>query len=52
MDQNRQNNVLINNYKTGRPTEILMLILGSLDNLIQDAYIIYQKGIYNFEILG
>ena len=27
-----------------------MLCFSSLDNLLQDAYIIFQKGIDNFEI--
>ena len=29
---------------------MLMLFLSSLDNLLEDAFIIYQKGIDNFEI--
>ena len=40
----------INNSKTAWPTLILMLFLSSLDNLLEDAYIIFQKDIDNFEI--
>ena len=29
---------------------MLMLFLSSLDNLLWDAYIIYQEGVDNFEI--
>ena len=50
MDQNSQNIVLINYSRTAWPTWILMLYLSSLDNLLQDTYIIFQKSIDNFEI--
>ena len=45
MDQNSQNVVLINNSRTAWPTYMLILFLSSLDNLLQDAYIIFQKGV-------
>ena len=50
MDQNSQNVAWINNSRTPWPSQILMLFLSSLDNLLQDAYIIFQKGVGNFEI--
>ena len=50
MDQNSQNVVWINNSRNAWPTCILMLILSFLDNLLLDAYIIYQKGVDNFDI--
>ena len=50
MNQNNQNIVLINNSRTAWPTYILMLFLRSLENLLNDAYIIFQKGVNNFEI--
>ena len=50
MDQNSQNIVLINNSRTAWPTNMLLPFLSSLDNLLQDAYIIFQKGVDNFEI--
>ena len=31
-------------------TEILKLFLNSLDNLLLDAYIIFQNGVENFKI--
>ena len=40
----------INNSGTAWPTLILMLFLSSLDNLLSDAYIIFQKDVDNFEI--
>ena len=40
----------INNSKSAWPTLILMLFLSSLDNLLEDAYIIFQKDVDNFEI--
>ena len=43
-----KNCVLINNSRTAWPAEILMLFLGSLDNLLQDAYNIFQTGNDNF----
>ena len=43
MDQNSQNIVLINKSRTAWPTQILMLFLSSLDNLLQDTYIIFQN---------
>ena len=49
MNQNIQNVVWINNSRTAWPTQILMLFLSSLDNL-HNAYIIFQKGVDNFEI--
>ena len=50
MDQNSQNIVLINNSRTAWPTLSWMLFLSSLDNLLSDAYITFQKGVDNFEI--
>ena len=50
MDQNSQNVVWINNARTAWPTYILVLFLNSLDKLLQDAFIIYQKGVDSFEI--
>ena len=50
MDQKSQNIVLINNSRTAWPTLILMLFLSSMNNLLQDTQIIFQKGIDNFEI--
>ena len=52
MDQNSQNIVLVNNTRITWPTYILMLFLSSLDNFLQDAYIIFQKGVDNFEIVA
>ena len=40
----------INNSRTAWPTLILMLFLSSLDNLLYNAYIIFQKDVDNFEI--
>ena len=36
----------------GLPNDMipLMIFLSSLDNLLYDAYIIYQKGVDNFEL--
>ena len=50
MDQNFQNVVWINNSRTAWPTETLMLILSSLGNFLKDAYIIFLKGVDDFEI--
>ena len=50
MDQNSQNVVWINNSRTDWPTLMLVLFLSSLDNLLYDVYIIFQKGVDNFEI--
>ena len=52
MDQNSQNYVLFNNSRTAWPTYILVLFLSSLDSLllVYDAYVIFQKGVDNFEI--
>ena len=50
MNQNSQNVVWINNSRFTWPTLILILVLSSLDNLLQDAYINFQKGVDNFEI--
>ena len=46
MDQNGQNIVLINNPRTAWPTYFFF----DLDNLLYDAYIIFQKGVDDFEI--
>ena len=40
--------VLIHNIKTGKPSKIPMPFLSSLDNLLYDAYIIFQKDVDNF----
>ena len=40
----------INNSRTAWPTLILMLFFSSLDNLLQDIHIIFQKDVDNFEI--
>ena len=45
-----QNVVLINNSRTIWPTKVLMPFLSFSDNLPQDAYIILQKSVDNFEI--
>ena len=50
MDQDRQNVILINNKRTARPTNIFVLFLSSFYNLLKDAYVIFQKGVDNFEI--
>ena len=50
MNQNIQNVVWINNSRTAWPTYISMLFLSSLDNLLLDAYIIFQKGVDDYEI--
>ena len=50
MDENSQNIILTNNSRTTWPTWILMLFLCLLDNLLWDAYIIFQKWVDNFEI--
>ena len=50
MDQNSQNFVLINNSRTAWPTQIVMLFLSSLVNLLKDAYINFLKGVDNLEI--
>ena len=50
IDQNNILNVLIFNLKTTWSTKISMPFLSSLDNLILDAYIIFQKGVDYFEI--
>ena len=47
MDQDSQNVVLINNPRTAWPTK--MLFLSSLDNLLQVAYVIFQKGVGPFQ---
>ena len=49
MDQNSQNNVLTNNSRTAWSADILMPFLSSLNNLLQDAYIIFQTGVDSFE---
>ena len=48
MDQDSQNDVLINNL-IAWPNRILSF-LSTLDNLLSNAYIIFQKVFYNFEI--
>ena len=49
MDQNSQNVVgSITHELLGLPK--FALFLNSLDNLLEDAYIIFQKGVDNFEI--
>ena len=45
-----QNIVLINNSRTTWPTEILMPYLFFADNLLQGAYLIFQKSFDNFEV--
>ena len=45
-----QNNVLINNLRAAWSTSILMQFFSSLDNLLLDAYVIFQKGVNDFEI--
>ena len=53
VDQNIILTGLIHNLKTAWPTKISMPFLRSLDNLLSDAYIIFQKKnveIDNFEI--
>ena len=56
MDQNNQNTGLIHNSWTNWPTEILMSFVSTLNNLLQDAYIIiiffffFWKGVDNFEM--
>ena len=45
MDQNSQNIVWIYNSGSDWPTQILMLLLSSLDKI---HYIIFQKGVDNF----
>ena len=52
MDQNSQNALWICNSRTAWPTSILMLFLSSLDNLLQDACIIFffKKSVNDFEI--
>ena len=50
MDQNSQNVAWINNSRTAWPTKISVPFLSSLGNLLQDTYIIFQKGVDYFEI--
>ena len=42
------NIVLINNSSTAWPNKMLMPFLHFSDNLLQDAYIIFQKGVDSF----
>ena len=42
--------VLIHNLKIAWPTKMSMPFLSSLDNLLEDAYIIFENGVDNFEI--
>ena len=42
--------ILIHKLKTACPTKISMPFLNSLDNLLQNAYIIFQKSVDNFEM--
>ena len=41
--------VWINNSRTALPTLILMLFLSSSDNLLSDAYVIFQKDVDVYE---
>ena len=41
---------MIHNLETAWPTQISMPFLSCLDNLLEDAYIIFQKGVDNFEM--
>ena len=50
MDQNIQNIILINKSRIAWLTWILTLFLSFLDNLQQDAYIVFQKGVDYFEL--
>ena len=49
IDQNNILNVLINNSRSAWPTKIAMPFLSFSDNLLQDAYIIFQNNVDNFE---
>ena len=40
----------MHNLKTAWSTKISMQFLSSMVNLLQDAYIIFQEGVDNFEI--
>ena len=50
IDSNIILTVLIYNLKTAWPTKISMPFLSSSNNLLQDAYFIFQKGVDYFEI--
>ena len=43
IDQSMQNTVLLNNSKNIWPIKIPMPFVSSSDNLLRDAYIIFQK---------
>ena len=45
-----KNNVLFNNSRTTWPTHMSMLFLSSMDYLLLDAYIIFQKDVDDFEV--
>ena len=49
-DHNIQTIVLINNSITTWPNKILTQLLSFTSNLLQDAYIVFQNGVDNFEI--
>ena len=42
--------IFIHNLKTNGPIKISSPFIISLNNLLKDAYIIFQKGVNNFEI--
>ena len=42
--------IFIHNLKTNGPIKISIPFIISLENLLKDAYIIFQKGVNNFEI--
>ena len=42
--------IFIHNLKTNGPIKISIPFFSFLDNLLKDAYIIFQKGVNNFEI--
>ena len=44
-----QNSVLISDPRTAWPTKIIMPFLNFSDNLLQDAYNIFEKSVDNFE---
>ena len=48
--QNNISAVLIYNLKTTWPTNISMPFMSSLNNLLQDAYLIFHKVVDYFEI--
>ena len=47
-----KNMVLINNSRTAGPSNKLLMLFPSFsENLLQDAYIIFQNSVDNFEIV-